>query len=139
MSTSTAADVACEPQTLGFHLSFFKLNVRDIDRMARFYAETFGMQETQRIDQPLFREIMLQCPGDRFTLVLFQYLDGRQIEIGSGYGPVGFMTKDIEKAIARAVAQGAVNPRGPIDLPRMRAAFLTDPEGHEIELLQTLR
>ena len=107
MSALTAADAASDTQSLGFHLSFFKLNVRDIDRMARFYMETFGMQETQRIDQTLFREIMMQCPGDRFTLVLFQYLDGRQLEIGSGYGPVGFMTKDIDEAIARAVTQGA--------------------------------
>ena len=59
------------------------------------------------------------------------------IEIGSGYGPVGFMTRDVEAAYAHALANGASDQtRRRSTCGSMRIAFVNDPEGHEIEMIQ---
>lgn len=128
-------DVA-DAAALGFRLGFFKLVVRDLPAMVRFYTETFGFQERDRVALPGLEEVMLALPGDRFTLVLYHHTDGRAVTIGNGHGPVGFTTADLDGAMARAFAHGATPMSGPFDLRSLRLAFIHDPEGHEIELIQ---
>ena len=125
---------------LGFRLNFFKLVVRDLASVQDFYARAFGMvQQGATIELPGLREVMLTLPGERFTLVLYQHTDAREIDLGSGYGPVGFLTRDVAAAQAHVVAQGGRPGRGPMDLPGMKIAFAFDPEGHEIEMIQLVR
>ena len=122
---------------VGFRLNFFKLVVRDLDAARRFYTRAFGLvQQGDDVVMPGLREAMLARPGDRFTLVLYQHTDGREITLGSAYGPVGFLTRNLDAALAHVVAEGATCGRGPLDLPGMKVAFVFDPEGHEIELIQ---
>lgn len=126
-------------EELRFRLGFFKLNVCDLDRLTAFYRDTFGMEERNRIALPDLEEIVLAMPSDQFTLVLLAYKDGRAHEMGTGYGPVGFLTRHVDGAIDRVVAHGGTLVRGPFDLPGMRLAFVADPEGHGIELMQFVR
>lgn len=124
---------------LGFRLNFFKLVVRDLDAMVAFYRRAFGFEIRNRIDLAGLQEVMLALPEDRFMLVLYHHTDGREIAIGNAYGPVGFVTRDVDAAMAHAVASGATPGRGPIDMPGMRIGFVDDPEGHEIEMVQIVR
>jgi catechol 2,3-dioxygenase-like lactoylglutathione lyase family enzyme len=139
MSTAPQT-VSPELSALGFRLNFFKLVVRDIDAMADFYARAFGFEQRgERIRIPGLEEAMLALPGEQFTLVLYHWTDGREIDIGTGHGPVGFLTSDVDAAYAHALAHGATDMRAPLDLPGMRLAFVRDPEGHEIEMIQFKR
>ena len=122
-----------------FRLGFFKLIVRDLDAMVGFYSSVFGFEVRNRIDMAGLEEVMLGLPGETFMLVLYRHTDGRSIEIGSGHGPVGFMTRDVDAALALAMANGATLKRGPADVPGMRVAFVDDPEGHELEFVQIVR
>ena len=97
------------------------------------------MERRAELQRASFREVMLGTPGDGFTLVLLQRNDRPEVAIGTGHGPVGFFTGDLDGAIARATGHGARLTTGPIDAPGMRVAFLTDPDGHEIELLQRVK
>lgn len=125
-------DPAQEPRdTLGF----FKLITTDVERAEAFYAAAFGMTRTTQMDGPTFREIMVTSPGSGFTLVLFQWTDGRTLEHGSRYGPLGFLTRDLDASLSQALAQGATLERGPFAFPGAKVAFLKSPEGHEIELM----
>lgn len=137
--TAVAAAPADDLAALKFRLNFFKLIVRDIDAMVDFYKTTFGFTETNRITLPGLIEAMLVLPEQTFNLVLYKHTDGREIEIGSGHGPVGFVTRDADAAFARAVAKGATPVREPFSGPGMRIAFVNDPEGHEIEFIQIVR
>lgn len=125
-----------EAEALRFRLGFFKLVVRDLAAMERFYCDTFGFAVTNRVALPGLEESMLNLPGQPFTLVLFHHSDGREVTVGNGHGPVGFTTNDLDGATARALAHGARPLHGPHDLPGARLIFLLDPEGHEIELIQ---
>lgn len=125
---------------LGFRLNFFKLIVNDMQAMIDFYTGAFGMVEAApRVDLPEVEEAMLTMPGDRFTLVLFRWKDGRDLALGSAHGPVGFLTKDVDGAFDRLLDHGARALRKPFALGPMRIAFVADPEGHEVELVQFVR
>lgn len=138
--TALAEPHASEATDLGFRLNFFKLVVADMGAMVAFYQTAFGMIEAgARIDLPELEEAMLTMPGERFTLVLYRWKDGRALDLGSAYGPVGFLTKDIDAAQAKLIATGATPLRGPFALGPMKIAFLADPEGHELELIQYVR
>ncbi|MEO5938232.1 MAG: VOC family protein [Sphingomonas sp.] len=139
MTQAVAEAPATALSTLRFKLNFFKLIVRDLDAMQKFYADTFGFEERSRFTLPTLEEVMLALPGEQFTLVLYRHADGRDVEIGSGYGPVGFLTRDVDAAVAHALANGASVVAPPRDMGSMRLAFVKDPEGHEIEMIQFVR
>ena len=124
---------------LRFKLNFFKLIVRDMAAMQDFYTKTFGFEERSRFALPALEEVMLALPGEQFTLVLYRHTDDREVDIGSGYGPVGFLTRNVDAAVAHALANGATLVAAPRDMPGMRIAFVKDPEGHEIEMIQFVR
>lgn len=118
------------------NLAFFKINVADLDTATRFYTDCFGFTVVDQISLPTVAERMLRQPDATFTLVLLRWMDGRAIAIGNGFGPVGFLTRDVDAAYASALRHGAAALRPPSDMGTMRVAFVLDPEGHEIELLQ---
>lgn len=122
-----------------FRLNFFKLIVSDLDAAQRFYTDAFGLEQRDRIETEQLEEVMLAMPGERFNLVLYRHKDGRALDIGSAYGPVGFVTRDLDAAHAHLLALGAKPVRAPFAMGSMRIAFVTDPEGHEIELIQIVR
>lgn len=114
----------------------FKLVVADIAAATTFYQSLFGFSERRRIEGPDFFEVLLdQGPGG-FTLVLYQHRDGRPIELGNAYGPLGFVVQDIAAEITRAVSAGARLINGPVTFDGLKLAFLTDADGHEIELIE---
>jgi len=119
-------------------LSFFKLNVPDMDAALAFYRKVFGFTVIQTFDEEDFLEHIMALPGQEAgpNLLLVAYKDGREVAVGPGHGPVGFMTDDIDALYAKAVAAGA-NPIVPVfDLGSVRVGIFLDPDGHEIELVQ---
>ena len=139
MTEALAETPATGLSALKFRFNFFKLIVRDMAVMQKFYADTFGFEERSRFELPSLEEVMLALPGEQFTLVLYRHTDGRAVEIGGGYGPVGFLTRDVDAAYAHALANGASAVSAPRDMSSMRLAFVKDPEGHEIEMIQFVR
>jgi predicted enzyme related to lactoylglutathione lyase len=120
-------------------LAFFKLNVPDMDKALAFYAKVFEFKVIQSFDEDEFLENIMAIPGQEAgpNLLLVQYKDGREVAVGPGHGPVGFMTDAIDALYAKAVAAGA-NPIVPaFDLGGgVRVGIFLDPDGHEIELVQ---
>lgn len=118
-------------------LNFFKLVVKDMPTMLDFYERAFGFTVAGKIESPLMEEAILTLPGvdARFSLVLYHWKDSRAIIVGNGHGPVGLHTADVDAAFEHAVAQGATAAIKPLAFPGARIAFVLDPEGHEIELI----
>lgn len=119
-------------------LSFFKLNVPDMDAALDFYAAAFGFAVVQSFDEPEFIEHIMALPGQEAgpNLLLVQYRDGRDVTVGPGHGPVGFMTDDIDAQFAQAVAAGAVATIPVSAMGPVKFAMLRSPQGHELELVQ---
>lgn len=116
--------------------AFVKLVVSDIDDATRFFIAGFGMTHADTVDTPQFREHMLTGRKGSLTIVLFHYKDQRPLDIGNGWGPVGMISRDLDRDVARAIAAGARQKGTTIQFGPARIAFLLTPDGHEIELLQ---
>lgn len=119
-------------------LAFVKVNVDDLEAALSFWQEAFGFELTMSFDEEAFLEHALALPGQEGgpSLMLVRFKDGRAVPVGAGHGPVGFATRDIAAARARAIAAGA-RPLGEIvDAGPVRIAMLASPQGHEIELVQ---
>lgn len=119
-------------------LGFFKLNTPDMDAALKFYREAFGFAVVQSFDEPDFLEHIMALPGQEAgpNLLLVQYRDGRDVSVGPGHGPVGFMTGDIQAQFDRAIRAGAVATVPISSMGPVKFAMLRDPDGHELELVQ---
>ncbi len=116
--------------------TFVKLTVADIDAATRFFTEGFGLTHADTVDTPQFREHMMTGASGSTTIVLFHWKDGRAIEAGNGYGPVGMITRDLDADLARALAAGARQKGDTVSFGPARIAFVLTPDGHGIELMQ---
>ena len=118
-------------------LSFLKFTVSDLPKMQAFYEKAFGMTQQKRLDNPGSTEVILTDPKG-LDLALVFYKDGRKIAIGSAEGPIGFYFKDakgVDDAYASAMAAGATSKSKPGGGGGLHVAMVSDPEGHDIELL----
>jgi predicted enzyme related to lactoylglutathione lyase len=124
-------------------IAFTKLVVHDLEGLAAFYAQVYGLHAVnrvrgERIGPEEIDEIMLSAhPKAPFgSLVLLKYL-------GRGPSPngeliLGFTTDDLPALLERVEAAGG-GVTAPIrEMPelKLRVAFATDPEGHLAELVE---
>lgn len=120
---------------------FSKIFVHDLDAMAEFYQEVFGLIAFNRHkDRMLGRdidEITYQCtyPGGS-ALTLIKYLDSTAPVVGESVQ--GFITTDIEALVQRAEAAGGhvPEPIRRIEEFKLHVVFVADPEGHINEVVQ---
>ncbi len=119
------------------------LRVFDLEKSLHFYTELLGMRLLRKADYP----------GGKFTLAFVGYGDESDtavIElthnweqpepytIGSGYGHLAIGVADIYAACAALEKAGVKVPRppGPMKHGSTPIAFIEDPDGYRIELIQ---
>ena len=120
---------------------FSKVFVHDLDAMAAFYEEVFGLVPFNRHkDVMLGREIdeityQATSPGGG-SLTLIHYI-GSTLP-ANGESVQGFTTTDIEALVERAKAAGGHVPESirQIEQFGLRVVFVLDPEGHVNEVVQ---
>ena len=114
----------------------------DVDALAKFYAQAFGMSETRRpVSQATFTEIVLNS-GSTPALAKASTATPIVIATRGKDMPAGAMASlilevpDMDAAIARATAAGARLMRPVAKSGEgLSYAFLTDPDGNQVELL----
>ncbi len=141
-----AALLAAAPalaQEAGITVRSVRVLATDVDALAKFYSEAFGMSETRRpVDTPTFKEIVLNSGS---TPDLAKKATSTPIVIATrakSGPPAGGMAAlivevpDMDTAIARATAAGAKLMRPAAKSAEgLSYAFLTDPDGNQFELL----
>lgn len=117
--------------------AFMKFVVRDLEPMIAFYESVLGLVVTRRIDAPGALEVVLSpsAADAGFALVLYQHKDGRKMSVGSSHGPLALFVADTDVAHASTLAHGGASQTAPYTVSGIRVAFVTDPEGHELEFL----
>ena len=122
---------------------FTKLVVADLERCVAFYKSVAGLEEVNRVDADIagrkISEIMLQAttPGGA-NLVLLHFHDLPRPSADEVI--LGFITPDLEAFVKRTrEASGSVYDEIK-SMPEhgVRVAFVKDPEGHLIEVVQLL-
>ncbi|MDP2309654.1 MAG: lactoylglutathione lyase [Pseudomonadota bacterium] len=119
------------------------IRVRDLDRSLDFYTRHLGMRLLRKSDYP----------GGRFTLAFVGYEDeasGAVLELthnwdqaepytlGDAWGHLAIGVPDIHGVCARLAAAGVPVPRppGPMKHGGTVIAFVEDPDGHKVELIE---
>jgi lactoylglutathione lyase len=118
------------------------LRVGNLDKSLAFYTEVLGMRLLRRNDYP----------EGKFTLAFVGYQDekdGPVIELthnwgvdsyhlGTGYGHIALAVEDAHAACAEIRARGGKVTReaGPMKGGTTVIAFVEDPDGYKIELIQ---
>lgn len=120
-------------------LGAFGIAVADLDRSAAFYRSMFGMVDTLTFDLPHMREIILGAANGKGPhLVLMQYIDESDNRWQGHPVKIVIYVEDPEAVAAAAPANGGqvtMPPQTSTDLGGKMVGFLTDPDGHLIEII----
>ena len=118
------------------------LRVGDLEKSLAFYTGPLGMKLLRKAD----------FPGGRFTLAFVGYgnekdntvlelthnWDTKKYELGGGYGHIALGVPDIYGTCAKLREQGVKITRepGPMQHGSTVIAFVEDPDGYKIELIE---
>ena len=120
------------------------IRVGNLDRSVKFYTELLGMKELRRRD----------VPDGKYTLVFLGYGEGNvegqgEIELtynygvekyeqGTAFGHLAVGVPDVAAACEAVRAGGGKVTReaGPVKFGTTIIAFVEDPDGYKIELIQ---
>lgn len=118
------------------------IRVGDLERSLAFYTGVLGMKLLRRHEYP----------DGRFTLAFVGYgpesegavielthnWDTAKYELGGGFGHIALEVDDAARACADIKAKGGVVTReaGPMKHGTTIIAFVQDPDGYKIELIQ---
>lgn len=118
------------------------LRVVDLERSIAFYTEVLGMRLLRRKDYSSGR-FSLAFLGygeehDTTVLELTHNWDTSAYEIGTAYGHLALGVDDIQAACAAIADRGGrlVRPPGPMKHGTTVIAFLEDPDGYKVELIE---
>ncbi len=130
-------------ETAKYRLLHTMIRVRDLDRSIDFYTRLLGMKLQRRKDYP----------EGKFTLAFVGYGDEadhtvvelthnwdcqEDYQIGTGFGHLAIGVPDIHATCEELEAQGVAIPRppGPMKHGSTAIAFVLDPDGYKIELVE---
>ena len=118
------------------------LRVGDLEKSVAFYTKIFGMKELRRND----------VPDGKYTLVFVGYENNPEqavieltynygvdhYEIGSAFGHLAIGMPDVAAMCEQVKAAGGKVTReaGPVKFGTTVIAFVEDPDGYKIELIQ---
>ncbi len=118
------------------------LRVGNLDKALAFYTEVLGMRLLRRKDYP----------DGKFTLAFVGYEDESQgavlelthnwetasYDLGNAYGHIAIAVEDAYKACEEVKKRGGTVTReaGPMKFGGSVIAFVQDPDGYKIELIQ---
>ena len=114
----------------------------DLDLSIAFYTEVLGMQLLRRKDYPEGRFTLAfvgyQPESEGAVLELTHNWDTRAYEPGTGYGHIALEVPDAYRACEDIRARGGrvVREAGPMKHGTTVIAFVEDPDGYKVELIQ---
>ena len=126
-----------------YRLLHTMIRVRDLEKSIEFYTRLLGMKLQRRNDYP----------EGKFTLAFVGYGDEvdhsvvelthnwdqqEDYQIGTGFGHLAIGVPDIHATCDELAAQGVAIPRppGPMKHGTTSIAFVLDPDGYKIELVE---
>ncbi len=120
------------------------IRVGDLDRSVKFYTELLGMTELRRRD----------VPDGKYTLAFLGYGEGNKegqgeieltynygvekYELGNAFGHLAVGVPDVAAAceLVRNGGGKVTREAGPVKFGTTIIAFVEDPDGYKIELIQ---
>jgi len=118
------------------------LRVGNLDASIRFYTEVLGMRLLRKSDFPdgkfTLAFVGYEDESEAAAIELTHNWDTDQYDLGTGYGHIALEVDDAYAACEEVKKRGGVVTReaGPMKHGTTVIAFVADPDGYKIELIQ---
>ena len=118
------------------------LRVGDLDRSIVFYTDVLGMQLLRRKEYPSGRFTLAFLgygpESEQTVLELTHNWDTSSYELGDAYGHIALGVEDIRSTCASISGKGGrvVREPGPMKHGSTVIAFVEDPDGYKVELIE---
>jgi lactoylglutathione lyase len=141
--TDTATAATAVPDADKFRLLHTMIRVKDLDAALDFYVNKLGMKLLRKRDYPTGK-FTLAFVGygeetDHTVIELTHNWDQKEpYALGTAFGHLAVAVPDVYKTCERLAAAGVKIPRpaGPMAHGGSVIAFIEDPDGYRIELVQ---
>ena len=118
------------------------IRVTDLEQSIEFYTKVLGMTVLDRMENSQYRYTLVfvgyenQAGGT--SIELTYNWDKKQYDLGNAFGHLALGADDIYAACDKIKALGGKVTRepGPLKGGSTHIAFITDPNGYQIELIQ---
>jgi lactoylglutathione lyase len=120
------------------------LRVQDLDKSIAFYRDLLGMKELRRTDVPAGRYTLVfmgyatNAEGQAEIELTYNYDQERPYDLGSAFGHLAVGVPDVAAAceVVRGGGGKVVREAGPVKHGTTVIAFVEDPSGYKIELIE---
>lgn len=118
------------------------LRVGNLDKSLEFYTNILGMKLLRKHDFPegkfTLAFIGYGDEADNTVIELTHNWDTEEYDLGNGYGHIAIGVEDVYQTCDAIAAAGGkiVRPAGPMMHGTTVIAFVEDPDGYKIELLE---
>ena len=118
------------------------LRVGDLDKSIAFYTEVLGMELLRRKDYPdgkfTLAFVGYGDESDHTVLELTHNWDTDSYDLGNGFGHIALAVDDAAAACDEIINRGGnvVREAGPMKHGTTVIAFVEDPDGYKIELIE---
>lgn len=112
--------------------------VSDLERTLSFYVDTLGLEKTHEFESG-DGATNVYVAGENGTEIQFKHHPDRDPASPGGFDHIALTVEDTDAAVERLVENGPCTlRRGPLDSDAVNAriAFIEDPEGYGIELIE---
>lgn len=119
------------------------IRVGNLERSLRFYCDVLGMRMIRQKEYPGGRFtntfVGYGTEADSAVIELTYNWDTDRYDLGDGYGHIALQVEDIYETCARITERGGQITRapGPMKHGTTVIAFVEDPDGYKVELIQT--
>lgn len=126
-----------------FRLLHTMIRVKDLDRSIDFYTRLLGMKLLRKSEYPegKFTNVFVGYGDEKHEAVIeLTYNWGREepYDLGTGFGHLALGVPDIYETCRQLGAEGVniTRPPGPMKHGTTVIAFIEDPDGYKIELIE---
>ena len=115
------------------------LNVADADRAVAFYVDQLGFEETWSFETEDGETTNRYVAADNGVELQLSETDGEdEFEQGTAWDHLAVAVEDVDEAFDDIDHHGVVQEPADNDPAGARTAFVEDPDGHVVELVQPL-
>jgi lactoylglutathione lyase len=144
MATSDVAETAKPASdTDKFQFLHTMIRVRDLDKSLKFYADLLGMKVLRQRDYPTGKFTLAfvgygEEAGNTVIELTHNWEQAEPYNLGTAFGHLAIGVPDVYKTCERLATAGVKIPRpaGPMAHGGSVIAFIEDPDGYRIELVQ---
>ncbi len=119
------------------------IRVKDLDKSVDFYTRLMGMKELRRNEVPGGRYTLSfvgfeSNPGQAEIELTHNWDQEKPYDVGNGFGHLAVGVPDVAAACEEVKAGGGkvTRPAGPVQHGTTVIAFVEDPDGYKIELIE---